>query len=65
MAGHGAGDLDYEAAAIRGYFAAFETAGGTGRLHLFAGLPGDGHRLVDFVPVWKPDADRFLESLGF
>jgi len=28
-------------------------------------VPGNGHRLVDFVPVWKPDADRFLESLGF
>jgi dienelactone hydrolase len=59
------GDSYYSAFAIRGYFEAFEKAGGNGRLVLFGGLPGNGHRLVDFVPVWKPDADRFLESLGF
>jgi dienelactone hydrolase len=62
---YGEGDSYYPASAIRGYFAAFEQAGGTGRLHLFGGVPRDGHRLVDFVPAWKPDADRFLESLGF
>jgi dienelactone hydrolase len=59
------GDSYYSPGAIRGYFESFEKAGGNGRLVLFGGLPKDGHRLVDFVPVWKPDADRFLESLGF
>ena len=59
------GDSYYSPFAIRGYFESFEKAGGNGRLVLFGGLPGNGHRLVDFVPVWKPDADRFLESLGF
>jgi pimeloyl-ACP methyl ester carboxylesterase len=62
---YGERDSYYSPSAIRGYFEAFERAGGNGRLVLFGGLPGDGHRLVDFVPVWKPATDRFLESLGF
>jgi hypothetical protein len=59
------GDSYYSPFAIRGHFEAFEKAGGNGRLVLFGGLPGNGHRLVDFVPVGKPNADRFLASLGF
>jgi dienelactone hydrolase len=62
---YGEGDSYYSSFAIRGYFEAFEKVGGNGRLVLHGGLPGDGHRLVDFVPVWKPDVDRFLASLGF
>jgi dienelactone hydrolase len=62
---YGEGDRYYSDSAIRGYFEAFEKAGGSGRLVLFGGLPRHGHRLVDFVPVWKPEADRFLGSLGF
>jgi dienelactone hydrolase len=62
---YGAGDRYYSDSAIRGYFEAFEKAGGNGRFVLVGGLPRDGHRLVDFVPTWKRYADRFLESLGF
>jgi len=62
---YGEGDSYYSPDAIRGYFASFERAGGDGRLSLADGVPGNGHRLLDFLSMWKPEADRFLESLGF
>ena len=40
-------------------------APGAARDHPMLGsLPRDGHRLVDFAPVWKADLDRLLASLG-
>jgi hypothetical protein len=62
---YGESDAYYSDSAIRGYFEAFEKAGGKGRFVLVGNVPRDGHRLVDFVPMWKREVDRFLESLGF
>jgi dienelactone hydrolase len=62
---YGESDAYYSDTAIRGYFEAFEKAGGNGRFLLVGGVPRDGHRLVDFVPMWKREVDRFLQPLGF
>jgi dienelactone hydrolase len=57
-------DRYYSADSIRRYHRAFAAAGGDATFHLFAGVPGEGHRLVDRADFWQPAAAQFLERVG-
>jgi len=59
------GDRLYAPPAIQGYVRTFTEAGGRATFHLYDPLPGDGHRLAQFVSTWKPAVDAYLEALGF
>jgi dienelactone hydrolase len=57
-------DHFYEEALIREYHQAFTAAGGSARLELLHGVPGDGHLLRLYPDRWRPIADEFLASLN-
>jgi dienelactone hydrolase len=52
---------------VRGWFAAFEHAGGTGRLVMQPRFGNDGHSLfasIRGIPIWTREFDRFLAEIG-
>jgi hypothetical protein len=57
-------DRLYEEALIREYHQAFTVAGGSARVELLHGVPGDGHLLRLYPGQWRPIADEFLASLN-
>ena len=56
-------DRLYDEALIREYYQAFTAAGGSARLELVHGIPGDGHLLRLYPDRWRPAADQFLATL--
>lgn len=48
---------------IREYQQAFSAAGGSARLELLHGVPGDGHLLRLYPARWRAVADQYLASL--
>jgi hypothetical protein len=56
-------DRLYGEALIREYYQAFTQAGGSARLELIHGIPGDGHLLRLYPDRWRPAADQFLATL--
>jgi len=53
---------------VREWFAAFEGAGGKGRLAMEPAFGTDGHALFGSrsgVPIWTAEVDKFLTELGF
>ena len=56
-------DRLYDEALIREYYQAFTQAGGSARLELIHGIPGDGHLLRLYPDRWRPAADQFLATL--
>jgi dienelactone hydrolase len=53
---------------VRNWFAAFESAGGKGRLAMEPAFGTDGHALFGSrsgTPIWTAELDKFLAELGF
>jgi dienelactone hydrolase len=61
---YGERDSFYPEAHIRANLAAFEQGGGRARFEFARGVPGDGHRLMNFPARWRPAADAFLATLA-
>jgi dienelactone hydrolase len=59
------GDSYYSPIAIRGYLDAFTKAGGKAKFTLYNNVPGNGHRLANFISIWKEEADQYLDSINF
>jgi dienelactone hydrolase len=57
-------DRLYAEALIREYHQGFTAAGGSARLELLHGVPGDGHLLRLYPDRWKLIADGFLALLN-
>lgn len=48
------------------WFATFKHAGGVGQFLAMPAFGDDGHALFGKgIAIWRPDADRFLDTLGF
>ncbi|MFO1111993.1 MAG: alpha/beta hydrolase [Bradyrhizobium sp.] len=56
-------DSLYEETLVREYYQAFSAAGGSARLEILKGVPGDGHLLRLYPDRWRPVGDEFLASL--
>ena len=53
---------------VRAWFAAFEHAGGKGRLVMQPRFGNDGHSLfasMRGIPIWTKEFDKFLSEIGF
>jgi dienelactone hydrolase len=60
-------DLFFGPRVVRDMFAAFQEAGGKGRLVIQPPFGKDGHALFSSgsgIPIWTPEFDRFINELG-
>ena len=59
------GDNDHcqSVALTRQRFEGYRAAGGTGELHIYAGVPRDGHDLINRPNLWEADMLAILQSL--
>jgi dienelactone hydrolase len=49
----------------RKWHAAYVNAGGKAEMVMFPAIDEDGHFVIGHLRLWRPVADRFLETIGF